>query len=287
MSKLRQITIYGAGEMGLGISLAAAMSDFTVVLHERFAKKREEIESRLRGHYRRHQFFIGPDRRSSLSYEDVKGRIHIAKSMREGIDSDIVIESISESMDEKKRLYEEIDSLYKEDAQFFTTTSCIPISMIASWTKRPQSILGMHFMNPAYINPIVEVIRCEHTSEAVIDSGFQIIEQLGKHGILVNDSPGFVINRVLMPAINDAISLHEKNLASVQSIDELFMKCLGHKMGPLALADLIGLDVIKDSLLVLHEISADPRYQPSKLLEQKITEGKLGFKTGEGFYVYE
>jgi 3-hydroxybutyryl-CoA dehydrogenase len=181
-------------------------------------------------------------------------------------------------------VYAQLDAICPERCCFATNTSAIPVTRIASVTERPSQVLGMHFMNPVPLKPMVEVIRGFHTSEETINTARHLLAQMGKDSIVVNDSPGFVSNRVLMLAINEAIYLIQEQVAQVEEVDAIFKTCLGHKMGPLETADLIGLDTILYSLEVLCESLSEAKYKPCSLLRKMVDAGLLGRKSGQGFY---
>jgi len=170
---------------------------------------------------------------------------------------------------------------------FSSNTSAIPITRLAQVTKRPSQVIGTHFMNPVPLKPVVEVIRGFHTSNETIQATLDLLASMGKEGVLVNDSPGFVSNRVLMLTVNEAIFLLQDQVATAEDIDHIFRSCFGHKMGPLETADLIGLDTILYSLEVLYENFNDPKFRPSPLLRKLVAAGLHGRKSGRGFYSYD
>lgn len=189
-------------------------------------------------------------------------------------------------MEYKKDVYEKIDAICPKESVFAANTSAIPITRIASITKRNPQVIGLHFMNPVPMKPIVEAIRGYHTSEETVKTAKKLLAQMNKKCILVNDSPGFVSNRVLMLTINEAIFVLQEKIASVSEVDRIFKSCFGHKMGPLETADLIGLDTILFSIEVLYESFNDSKYRPCPLLRKMVDAGLYGCKSGQGFYTY-
>lgn len=196
------------------------------------------------------------------------------------------IENVPEKWDIKNRIYEKIDKICPKETIFAANTSAIPITRIASVTKRATKVVGIHFMNPVPMKSTVEMIRGYHTSDETIKTAKELLAQMGKECIIVNDSPGFVSNRVLMLTINEAIFLLQDQVASASDVDRIFKTCFGHKMGPLETADLIGLDTILFSIEVLYESFNDSKYRPCSLLKKMVDAGLHGRKSGQGFYTY-
>jgi len=219
--------------------------------------------------------------------DEVLARIRFTESYDDFAETDFVVENATEKWDIKKGIYPRLDEACPERAVFAANTSCISITKIAGATRRPGKVLGMHFMNPVPLKPMVEVIRGHHTSEATLATAFQLLTQMGKDGIVVNDYPGFVSNRVLMLTINEAVCLVHDGVAAADQVDHLFKTCFGHKMGPLETADLIGLDTILYSIEVLYESYNDSKYRPCPLLRKMVDAGLHGRESGKGFYDYE
>lgn len=199
---------------------------------------------------------------------------------------DFVIENVTEDWRTKKQVYENLERVAPPDVCFGANTSCISITQIASSTKRPASVVGIHLMNPVYLKPTVEVIRGFHTSDRTIEILLQLFAKLSKDAILVEDMPGFVSNRISHLFMNEAAFVLQDRVASAEQIDLIFKKCFGHKMGPLETADLIGLDTVMRSLDVLYESFQDPKYRCCPLLRKLVHAGHLGRKTGKGFHIY-
>jgi 3-hydroxybutyryl-CoA dehydrogenase len=197
-----------------------------------------------------------------------------------------VIENVPEKWEIKREVYPRLDALCPERTVFAVNTSCISITRVGGLTRRPERVVGMHFMNPVPLKPMVEVIRGYHTSEETLDTARRLLRQMGKDGIVVNDLPGFVSNRILMLTVNEAIFVLQDGVATAEQVDQLFKTCFGHKMGPLETADLIGLDTILYSIEVLYESYSDGKYRPAPLLRKMVDAGLLGRKSGKGFYDY-
>lgn len=281
---VRSVGVIGAGLMGTGVAQVAAQAGVDVVLvdvsEEILAKAKERIRDGVRM-----QMLLakGPEReRAKRSIE----AIVFTTSLERLANVDFVVENVTEKWDVKEPIYRAIDGLCGPSCVFAANTSAIPITRIASVTRRPDKVLGIHFMNPVPLKPAAEVIRGYHTSEATLDVAKGLLAAMGKEAIVVRDSPGFVSNRVLMPTINEAIYLVHEGVASAEDVDRVFTSCFGHKMGPLATADLIGLDTILLSIEVLYESFKDSKYRPCPLLCQMVDAGLLGKKSGRGFFHY-
>ncbi|MET9178977.1 3-hydroxyacyl-CoA dehydrogenase family protein [Kitasatospora aureofaciens] len=284
MSDIHTVGVVGAGVMGTGLAQALAQTGHRVLLVDRtkeiLAAAEQTIAQGLR--FGRVLGAKGPkeDRRTVL------GRIGLTTDY-EGFDqADFVIENITEDWGLKKGVYERLDAVCPERTVFAANTSVIPITRIGAATSRPDRVLGMHFMNPVPLKPTVEMIRGHHTSAATVDTARTLLSQLGKEGILVEDSPGFVTNRVLMLTVNEAVYLVHEGVAGAEEVDRIFKTCFGHTMGPLETADLIGLDTILQSVEGLYTAFSDSKYRPCPLLVRMVDAGLLGRKSGQGFYNY-
>lgn len=284
MSDIHTVGVVGAGVMGTGLAQALAQTGHRVLLVDRtkeiLAAAERTIAQGLR--FGRVLGAKGPkeDRRTVL------GRIGLTTDY-EGFDqADFVIENITEDWGLKKGVYERLDAVCPERTVFAANTSVIPITRIGAATSRPDRVLGMHFMNPVPLKPTVEMIRGHHTSAATVDTARTLLSQLGKDGILVEDSPGFVTNRVLMLTVNEAVYLVHEGVAGAEEVDRIFKTCFGHTMGPLETADLIGLDTILQSVEGLYTAFSDSKYRPCPLLVRMVDAGLLGRKSGQGFYNY-
>jgi len=279
---IQKIGIIGAGTMGGGIAQVAAQSGYEVVLKDiseeyvraGLAKIKERLEKRVNG-----------GKLESREKDKVLSNIKTSTSLKDCKDTDLIIEAVLEKEDIKKQIFKELDILCDEETVFTSNTSSISITRLALVTERPERFAGMHFMNPAYIMRLVEVVQGPRTSRETIGIITAVAEKMGKIPVIVNDFPGFVSNRVLMPMINDAIYCLQEGVASREGIDTIMKLGANHHMGPLELADFIGLDTCLAILEVLHEELGE-KYRPCPLLERMVADGKLGKKSGEGFYGY-
>jgi 3-hydroxybutyryl-CoA dehydrogenase len=278
------VGVVGAGVIGTGVAQNLAQTDHRVILldvsPDILDRARREIKNTLRFQrvYTHHEL--------SESVDVIIDRIVFSTDYHLLADTAIVIENVTEKWEIKQHLYQVIDNICPKHCTFAANTSAIPITRIASSTRRASQVIGMHFMNPVPMKPIVEVIRGYHTSDKTVEVAQSLLERMGKKGITVHDSPGFVSNRVLMMTINEAIFLLQEHVACAEEVDHIFKACFGHKMGPLETADLIGLDTVLLSIEVLYESFSDSKYRPCPLLKKMVNAGLYGRKNGEGFYSY-
>ena len=281
---MKRVAVIGAGTMGNGIAHVFAQSGHTVTLVDVHAAALERAQATIDRNLDR---LVAKERISAEDKAATLARLTTSTEMRGAVsDADLVVEAATERLDLKLKIFEQLDAVAPEHGILATNTSSISITKIAAATKRPAQVIGMHFMNPVPIMKLVEVIRGYDTSDATTETTVALSKQLGKVPVEVNDYPGFVANRILMPMINEAIcSLHE-GVAGVAEIDEVMKLGMAHPMGPLHLADFIGLDVCLSILRVLHDGFGQPKYAPCPLLVNMVTAGKLGVKSGEGFYVH-
>ncbi|RPI76082.1 MAG: 3-hydroxybutyryl-CoA dehydrogenase [Desulfobacteraceae bacterium] len=282
--EIKKIGIIGAGIMGSGIATNFASEHFEVVLTDISEIALEKARTGM-GNFLRFQVMLKKTI-GALSPEEVLKRIRFTTHYSDLQDVHYVVENVTENMEIKKEVYRTIDGICPGDVIFACNTSAIPITKIGSFTKRPDKVLGIHFMNPVPLKKSVEMIRGYHTSDQTIEISKNLCKQIGKESIVVNDSPGFVSNRVLMLTVNEAVFLVHENVASVHDIDQIFKSCFEHKMGPLETADLIGLDTILYSLEVLYQSFNDDKFRPCPLLKKMVDAGLLGRKSGKGFYPY-
>lgn len=282
---MKRIGVVGAGTMGTGVSQLFAESEYDVVLVDIAEHVLKQTHAQIMENVRMKPLIQPAAPR--LNPAEVTTRIQFTTDLKQLATADFVIENITENWDAKRRLYEEIDKIVPIGVPFGVNTSAIPITRIAAVTGRAPDVIGTHFMNPAQLRPMVEVIRAYHTSEATLERTRSLLASVGKDSIVVNDSPGFVTNRILMLTINEAIFLRQEGVASAREIDRLARDCFAHSMGPLETADLIGLDTVLFSLEVLHADFKEAKYRPCPLLRSMVDAGLLGRKTGQGFHSYE
>ncbi len=281
---MQQVTVIGAGTMGNGIAHVFAMNDYKVSLvdisEEALAKAKATIEKNL-------DRMVKKERITAEQKSATLNNITTYTAMDQGVSgSFLVVEAATEQTELKLKIFKQMDELADANAILATNTSSISITQIAAVTNRPEQVIGMHFMNPVPVMKLVEVIRGYATSDEVCNSVMDISRKLFKVPVEVNDYPGFVANRILMPMINEAIITLFEGVAGVEEIDTVMKLGMAHPMGPLQLADFIGLDVCLSILNVLYEGFGNPKYAPCPLLVNMVTAGKKGVKTGEGFYKY-
>jgi 3-hydroxybutyryl-CoA dehydrogenase len=280
--RFRQVGVVGAGVIGSGVAQLFAQTGHDVVLvdirGEALESARRAIAKNLKMAMLLHKDRIDP--------AAVLARLTVSQEIGVLAGADFVIENITEDWDLKRHVHEELDAIVAHETPIAANTSAIPITKIASANSHPRRIAGMHFMNPVPLMPMVEIIRGSHTSEETIASAQALVAQAGRQSIVVNDSPGFVTNRVMMLMVNEAMFLVHEGVAPAQDVDRLFKTCFGHKMGPLETADLIGLDTVLRSLDVIYAELNDSKYRPCPLLKRMVYAGTMGRKSGKGFYDY-
>lgn len=281
---MRKIAVIGAGTMGNGIAHTFAQSGYEVSLIDISADSLQRGMNTIEKNLDR---MLKREKISEDDKQNTLDKITTFTSMNDGLAGvDLVVEAATENMDIKLKIFSQLDELCGENVILASNTSSISITKIASVTNRPDKVIGMHFMNPVPVMKLVEIIRGYATSNEVTGQIMQLSRDLKKSPVEVNDYPGFVANRILMPMINEAVYTLYEGVAGVEEIDTVMMLGMAHPMGPLHLADFIGLDVCLSILEVLNDGFGNPKYAPCPLLVNMVTAGKLGLKSGEGFYDY-
>ncbi|MFS4468173.1 3-hydroxybutyryl-CoA dehydrogenase [Maribacter sp. 2210JD10-5] len=281
---MKNITVIGAGTMGNGIAHVFAQNGFKVDLVD---VSEAALEKGLATITKNLDRMIAKERITESEKSETLGNITSLTNLKSGVEnSDLVVEAATENIDLKLKIFKDLDTLSDTRTILATNTSSISITQIAAVTKRPEKVIGMHFMNPVPIMKLVEIIRGYSTSDETTEAIMDLSEKLGKTPTEVNDYPGFVANRILMPMINEAIETLHHGVAGVMEIDTVMKLGMAHPMGPLQLADFIGLDVCLSILNVMYDGFKNPKYAPSPLLVNMVTAGKFGVKSGEGFYDY-
>lgn len=283
---MNTIGVIGSGVMGRGVAHALAGSGHRVVLIDQNPDQITATLRQIRRDVRMVSLMRTASDRPAPPVDELLERIAGTTDLTALRSADFLIENVTEKWEIKQDLHRTIDRLDMPAVPVAINTSAIPMSRFAALYREPGRVVGMHFMNPVPLMPVIEVIRGEATSAPVLDAARRLAEQMGKQAIVVNDSPGFVTNRVMMLTVNEAISLLHEQVSTAHDIDRLFQTCFHHRMGPLATADLIGLDTVLYSLEVLHREIGAEKFRPSPLLAQLVAEGKLGRKTGAGFFSY-
>ncbi len=281
--ELRTIGIVGAGTMGNGIAQVFAQAGFNVCLVDvaqpPLDRARTTIEKSLAK-------FVEKAKLNAADRDLALARLTASTALDDLASADYVVEAIVENADAKRALFERLDSITGPDVILASNTSSISITLLGAATKRPDKVLGMHFMNPVPLMTLVELIRGQGTSDASMTVAADLCRRLGKNGVEAADYPGFIANRILLPMLNEAFYAVMEGVGTPEAIDAVMKGGMNHPMGPLALADFIGLDVCLAILNVLHEGLGDPKYRPCPLLRRMVAAGYLGRKTGRGFYVY-
>lgn len=284
MMGIQKVMVIGAGQMGSGIAQVCAQAGYDVKLND---MKQEFFERGLGVITKNLTRDVEKGRKTEEEKATILGRINMSLDLQDASDVDIIIEAAVENMEVKQSIFKQIDQIAPVHAILATNTSSLPITEIAAVTNRPEQVIGMHFMNPVPVMKLVEIIRGLATSDEVYKAVEDMTVKLSKTPVEVNDFPGFISNRILLPMINEAIYALYEGVASKEAIDDVMKLGMNHPMGPLTLADFIGLDTCLSIMEILHEGLGDSKYRPCPLLRKYVAAGWLGKKSGRGFYVYE
>ncbi|WP_203363540.1 3-hydroxybutyryl-CoA dehydrogenase [Bacillus sp. REN10] len=282
--KVKKVMVIGAGQMGSGIAQVCAQAGYEVILND---LKEEYVERGLGVINKNLSRQVEKERMTAGEKEEVLSRIVQSTDLQDAKNVDLVIEAAVENMEIKRNIFAQLDEIAPDHAILASNTSSLPITEIAAATDRPEQVIGMHFMNPVPVMKLVEIIRGLATADEVYKTIENMTHTLGKVPVEVNDFPGFVSNRILMPMINEAIYTLYEGVATKEAIDEVMKLGMNHPMGPLTLADFIGLDTCLSIMEILHDGFGDDKYRPCPLLRKYVKAGWLGKKSGRGFYSYE
>jgi 3-hydroxybutyryl-CoA dehydrogenase len=280
---ISKVGVVGCGLMGHGISQICAQAGWDVVVREQDQDALDKGMGKIEKQLAR---AVEKGRMEQSEADAVIGRITPTLDYADLAGSDLVIEAITENLDSKLEMWRELDEIVKDDAFFATNTSSLPVEAQADATNRPERMIGLHFFNPPQVMPLLEVVRAENSADDAVDLGFEVGEKLGKTTVAAGDNRGFIVNRLLVPYMLDAIRAHEQGVGSIEDIDTGMMAGASHPMGPLTLADFVGLDTLATIADVMVDAYGEERFAAPETLRQKVDAGDFGRKSGRGFYDY-
>lgn len=280
---MQKICVVGAGVMGLDVAQVFAAKDFKVLVRDINDAILQKAEGRMKASLDK---LVSKGKKTREEADKVIGNISFTTELKDAADADLVLEAIIENLEVKQGLFRELDGICKPEAIFASNTSSVSLTAMAMVTSRPDRFIGMHFFNPAGVMKLVEVIRGALTSDETFKTVYELASFIGKDPIEVKESPAFVVNRILIPMMNEAVCVLADGVASAEDIDKAMKLGASHVIGPLALCDLVGNDVTLNIMETLYQETGDPKYRPCVLLRQMVRAGKLGRKTGEGFFKY-
>lgn len=282
--EFKKIGVIGAGTMGVGVTVDLVLHGLDAVLVDLSEETLEKAKTAISRDVR----FAPLVHKGApkVKVKEAVARIHFTTDIKDVADCDFIVENVTENWEIKKKVYKDLDAVCKPETVFGVDTSCISITQVGGATNRPGKVIGMHFMNPVYAKPVLEVMRGFHTSDETVALSEEFLAKLDKTAIVVNDYPGFVTNRISHLFMNEAAFVVQDGVATPEQVDNIFKKCFGHKMGPLETADLIGLDTVMDSLHILYESYQDPKFRVCPLLKKLVDANHRGRKTGKGFHDY-
>jgi 3-hydroxybutyryl-CoA dehydrogenase len=281
--EIKKVGVLGCGLMGHGIAQICAQADWDVVVRE---VDQDKLEAGMAKIEKQLAKAVDKGKLEQADADAVRGRITPTLDYGDLADCDLVIEAITEDLDGKLEMWKEVDGIVKDDAFFASNTSSLSVAQQAAATKRPEKFLGLHFFNPAQVMPLLEVVRAEDSSDDAVDLGFALGDKLGKTSVAAGDNRGFIVNRLLVPYMFDAMRAHEQGVGSIKDIDAGMMAGASHPMGPLTLADFVGLDTLAAIGEVMVEAYGEERFAAPETLQKMVAAGNYGRKSGQGFYDY-